>query len=100
MPSFSAVRFLAKPRNKTVLFGKSVWFHCNATGSPKPGISWSKHRGKMEGTRFKQYPSGALLIKNVRQADSGRYFCIATNTEDVQETAFSLNVVGKASLTR
>lgn len=50
--------------------------HCNASGDPKPMITWSK-----DGTPLLQNSSSSavLQIPNLRQRDAGTYTCTATN---------------------
>ena len=75
--------------------------HCNATGDPKPKISWSKEAkggDKLDKERFIQHSNGTLHIKNVRVEDQGQYYCIAANHAEMKQSKFSLVVQSKLIL--
>ncbi|XP_074631891.1 roundabout homolog 1-like isoform X3 [Acropora palmata] len=89
------LRFVQTPKNQTAFIGESVWFHCAATGSPKPKVTWLKHDqgGRpLDAEKYKVFKNGSLLIKNVRSADSGRYFCIAATRVDLRQKTVHLVV--------
>ena len=90
--------FATYPRSQTVREGKSVTLFCNATGNPKPSISWTidgstvnfeVHSGVSLGLHNKQ-----LTVKNVKRTDSNhQYRCLANNSvETITSDAASLNV--------
>ena len=87
-----------RPKNTTAYVNDHLWLHCNATGDPKPKISWSKEeRGgdKLDVKRFIQHTNGTLHIKSVRIEDEGRYYCIAANHAEMKQSKFSLKVQSK-----
>lgn len=91
-------RFLTQPKNTTAYVKDHIWLHCNASGDPKPKISWSKDvegGDKLDPNRFIQHPNGTLHIKEVRMSDRGRYYCIAANRAEMKQSKFSLVVQGK-----
>ena len=51
---------------------------CQATGQPKPTISWRKAVGQVSNERSKAV-NGKLDITNIRKTDAGDYVCSATN---------------------
>ena len=52
--------------------------HCNATGSPKPVVTWTRIIGdSRQNTR--SLPNGTLILRNLKEADSGLYRCTAKN---------------------
>ena len=74
------------PRNVTEKLYQTVYFHCQATGFPKPAIKWVKYSSGNQETviktdgRFVIGVNGYLFILGVEWSDSGRYGCIAQNT--------------------
>ena len=91
--------FIVRPKNTTALVDQHVWLHCNASGDPKPKISWSKEEAdgyKLDSKRFIQHPNGTLHIKRVRLEDKGRYYCIAANHAVMKQSKFILNVESKS----
>ena len=91
-------RFLTRPKNTTAYVDGNIWLYCNASGDPKPKISWSKDVvgwGKLDPNRFIQHPNGTLDIKEVRMSDRGHYYCIAANHAGMTQFKFSLVVQGK-----
>ena len=96
--STDPLRFVQTPKNQTAFIGESVWFHCAATGSPKPKVTWLKHDqgGRpLDAEKYKVFKNGSLMIKNVGSGDSGRYFCIAATRVDLRQKTVHLVVKGK-----
>lgn len=92
------LRFLVEPSNKTASVGDSVWFHCEATGSPKPRITWLKHGqgGRpLDEEKYKAHENGSLNIRDVQLSDRGSYFCIAATNVDLKQKTVHLEVKGK-----
>lgn len=97
--SIDPLRFVVEPSNKTALVGDSVWFHCVATGSPKPRITWLKHDqgGRpLDQEKYKAHRNGSLNIRDVQFSDRGRYFCIAATNVDLKQKTVHLEVKGKS----
>ena len=91
-------KFIVRPKNTTALVNQHIWLHCNASGDPKPKISWSKEEAygyKLDPKRFIQHPNGTLHIKKVQLKDKGRYYCIAANHGEMKQSKFTLDVEGK-----
>nr|XP_058957740.1 immunoglobulin superfamily member 10-like isoform X2 [Pocillopora verrucosa] len=87
--------FVLRPKNTMAYVDDHLWLHCNASGDPKPKISWSKEaqgRDKLDRERFILFPNGTLHIKKVQFADEGRYYCIAANHAEMKQSKFSLKV--------
>ena len=51
--------------------GKTVTFHCTATGNPAPTITWTQDGEDVE--------SGEVLSLETSRNQSGEYVCIAEN---------------------
>ena len=90
--------FVLRPKNTTAFVDDHLWLHCNASGDPKPKISWSKEEqggDKLDKERFFSLPNGTLHIKKVQLSDQGRYYCIAANHAEMKQSKFSLRVKRK-----
>ncbi|XP_072519078.1 matrix-remodeling-associated protein 5 [Salminus brasiliensis] len=64
----------------------NVLLRCQASGDPKPAISWTKvstgatiQANTKHGQRFEVLPNGTFVIKNVQLQDRGQYLCTAQN---------------------
>ena len=90
------VTFVTKPKNKTVVVGKTAVLRCNATGIPEPDINWMKDHGGLDKRRIRQLANGNLFIRDVHMSDAGQYTCLATTVEDLKEIKVTLQVVGMA----
>lgn len=71
--------------------GNHVTFSCNATGTPKPLITWSKFQGRLP-VSSSVSSEGTLTILNVRTEDSGSYVCNATNKVGINSSSVGLQV--------
>ena len=75
----SRPRFTVKPPAKVVTnAGDTVTLQCNATGDPKPVISWEMEGASLPAGRSQQI-GGTLVIKDMKMSDTGRYACVATS---------------------
>lgn len=54
---------------------------CQATGDPKPTVTWVKENGELPLERSKVSLEGTLQIWNAKEEDSGRYTCMAASAE-------------------
>ena len=90
--------FVSKPENTTVVEGEDVRFKCNATGNPKPLISWflEKNGSLVSLSKTSKHQIGednfTLEIKNVQRDQTGRYVCEAKNEIGNTSTSVYLNV--------
>ncbi|XP_072028791.1 uncharacterized protein [Amphiura filiformis] len=93
---------IPSPEDVSVYEGDTARFKCQATGTPRPRISWQKDGSVLDLTmeiiasRFALLPSGALEIRNIRSIDGGSYRCQATNDvtgQTVTSRTASLTVV-------
>ncbi|XP_068685522.1 hemicentin-1-like isoform X2 [Montipora foliosa] len=62
-------------RNHTVTEQQDLRLECNASGNPQPGIIWTKRSNSTRLTTV----GGVLVVKNVKNTDSGDYQCKASN---------------------
>ena len=67
-----------KPSSVVVEEGHKVSLVCQATGQPKPTVTWRKAVGHMSNERSRVL-NGKLEITNVSKTDGGDYICSAKN---------------------
>ena len=77
--------FLEVPRNQSVYIDSNVTFDCNATGLPKPSISWIKNDDFYtlqfnSSAKDKKSIHSELFITKVKKEDFGAYKCVAMNS--------------------
>lgn len=66
-----------------VKLGEAVKLSCQATGEPKPRITWiSPHTDVIPplSDKFRVVDDGTLILKKVTLADEGKYACVARNS--------------------
>ncbi|KAL5285204.1 PRTG.2 family protein [Megaselia abdita] len=67
-------------KSRTPVEGTSIILDCPFTSIPKANITWTfGDSGKISDNRFLKFSNGSLLIKNIKQSNSGRYTCKAEN---------------------
>ncbi|XP_027144719.1 cell adhesion molecule L1-like a isoform X2 [Larimichthys crocea] len=66
-----------------VVLGGDIIMNCSVFSSPPPAISWVKYETPEtnEGDRLFTLPNGSLQIISAEKNDSGKYVCVAFNTE-------------------
>ncbi|KAM7442287.1 Hemicentin-1 [Porites harrisoni] len=70
-----APEIVVAPLNTTTIEGRSAVLFCNATGSPKPNVTWSKG-----GSNTTLSSSEELILGNLTRSHCGtKYKCIITN---------------------
>uniref|UniRef100_A0A5F8GBW9 Peroxidasin like n=1 Tax=Monodelphis domestica TaxID=13616 RepID=A0A5F8GBW9_MONDO len=72
--------FTQLPQDSSVEVGKNINISCSAQGEPQPTITWNKAGVQItESGKFHVNSEGTLTVKDVGQADQGRYECVARN---------------------
>ncbi|XP_028817360.1 roundabout homolog 1 isoform X4 [Denticeps clupeoides] len=80
--------FVVRPRNQVVAVGRTVTFHCEATGSPQPAIFWQREGSQtlilssqppQPSSRVSVSQTGDLTITSAERSDVGYYSCQALN---------------------
>lgn len=98
--TFSAPPVIIKPEKTTIIGDRSgtLELECPAIGNPKPTISWHKNRRKIaiDGTKFVQKNTGALMISSLLPLDSGTYLCTAKNPTGQDFLIFTLYVYSES----
>ncbi|XP_055010719.1 LOW QUALITY PROTEIN: neogenin 1a [Boleophthalmus pectinirostris] len=70
-------RFASQPSATSVRVGDSAVMSCEVNSDLVPFSRWEKDRQPLElGIRLVQLPSGALVISNASESDSGLYRCV------------------------
>ena len=73
-------RFTSQPVPAAVRPGDSQVLPCDVNPDLAPFTRWEKDRQSLElGLRLVQLPSGALLISNASESDTGQYRCLVEN---------------------
>ena len=74
---------------------KNITVQCQATGDPKPKITWTKENGELPVGRSKVNLQGTLKIWNLKEEDSGRYTCVASSKEIFRKAFFFMTLAVK-----
>ena len=92
----SIPQFYVKPPEKVVAVpGDTLTLNCSATGDPKPVISWKREGATLPVGRSQQI-NGALVVRDVKMHDSGKYICAATSAGYFdKETSTNVEVTGE-----
>ncbi|ESO89015.1 hypothetical protein LOTGIDRAFT_106770, partial [Lottia gigantea] len=99
----SPPKLTRKPNNITMVQGGEARFPCEASGAPKPVISWRKGDGDETDVTSSggiQILERELLITTAQKSDSATYRCIATNLKGQAEAEALLQVIGKTHIVR
>ncbi|KAA8595226.1 hypothetical protein FQN60_012361, partial [Etheostoma spectabile] len=92
-----APTFTFPQSDQTVTDGTTAFFMCQASGAPKPAITWRKGSqilasGSVKVPRFTLLQSGGLQIQPISLQDTGEYTCIASNSEGTINATSMLTV--------
>lgn len=69
------------PANLEKGSNQNITVPCQATGDPKPTVTWTKQNGELPFGRSKVSVDGTLQIWNTKEEDSGIYTCMASSAE-------------------
>ena len=79
---------VSSPSDKEAVEGDTLKLHCNATGNPKPHITWTK-----EGESSVLSTSGTLELTNLSSEDNGVvYNCKVSNSLGFDEANATITV--------
>lgn len=83
--------------NVTALANTNITIQCQASGAPKPSVTWSKDNKKLSsGDRYTVQVDGSLLlIIGTRIEDSARYTCTAESVAGTDSASSKVQVVGE-----
>uniref|UniRef100_T1JDC0 Roundabout n=1 Tax=Strigamia maritima TaxID=126957 RepID=T1JDC0_STRMM len=85
--------FRLSPKNLHVSVGDTAILECvPPRGHPEPSVKWKKNNDLLVFpiNRMQIEENGNLVINDVRQGDSGRYFCVAENMVGIRESVPAL----------
>lgn len=93
-------RFVKPMEDKSVPEGETAVIECQATGSPKPGLSWTKDGGPLEATErhFFTADNQLLIIMKVKSTDAGMYECSMQNPLGGERQSSRLEVTESLNL--
>ncbi|XP_043852983.1 matrix-remodeling-associated protein 5 [Dromiciops gliroides] len=105
-PSFWALgekpRIITKsPHTLSIIAETDVILPCDATGEPKPFVTWTKvSTGALmtpntRTQRFEVLKNGTFVIRNVQLQDRGQYMCTAKNLHGVDKMIVTLSVTAQ-----
>ena len=73
-------KFTVRPPGQLKKFtNHNITVTCQATGEPKPTVTWMKENGELPLKRSKVSLDGTLQIWNAKEEDTGRYTCMAAS---------------------
>jgi len=71
--------FTVKPPGKVFAgTGDTLTLHCNASGDPRPVISWKRQGAALPVGRIDRR-NDALIVRDLKEEDAGNYICVATS---------------------
>ena len=70
---------VSPPVHLEVKRNKNVTVPCQATGDPKPTVTWVRENRELPVGRSTVNVDGTLQIWNPKEEDSGRYTCVAAS---------------------
>ncbi|XP_067271371.1 receptor-type tyrosine-protein phosphatase S isoform X22 [Pseudorasbora parva] len=97
--ALSAPEFTKRPQNMIGVSGGVVSFVCQATGDPKPRVTWNKKGKRVNSQRIEtiEFDEGAgavLRIQPLRAPrDENIYECVAENSEGEDSVQATLSII-------
>ena len=86
------------PKNTDAVVNETVELQCQGRGDPTPTIRWQKNGQDINfanNPRYFQKDTGSLQISTSQKSDSGKYVCVATNTQGSVRANATLRVLSK-----
>ncbi|XP_078347645.1 protein sidekick-2-like isoform X2 [Oculina patagonica] len=90
------------PKNTDAVVNETVELQCQGRGDPTPTISWQKNGQNIDianNPRYDQKVTGSLQIRASQKSDSGKYLCVASNSEGSVRANATLRVLIKTVIT-
>ena len=70
---------IKRPDNASVEAGQEAVFSCVVGGDPSPQVRWTKQGARINFVQEEEEDAAVLRIKNVTEAEAGKYVCRAEN---------------------
>lgn len=85
------------PRNQSIAEGKTAKLICEATGFPKPAITWTFNDRSLPSLAIEKHTKEGyqLLLQNVAKYMEGTYKCTAKNKAGAASSTSSLRILRK-----
>ena len=83
-------------RTSRVDAGQNLTLTCNASGDPKPNITWTRE-GATQANQLVNATGNRLYLVNVQKKDVGSYRCTASNGYGTASSLALVNVICKYS---
>uniref|UniRef100_A0A3B5MDC4 Ig-like domain-containing protein n=1 Tax=Xiphophorus couchianus TaxID=32473 RepID=A0A3B5MDC4_9TELE len=81
-----------------VRVGEPINLECQASGEPRPSVSWHRLDNNRKTTLTSPVPMDSNAILVARPEDSGTYVCVARNTEGTTETRVEVIIEGGSQM--
>ncbi|PRD36426.1 UNVERIFIED_CONTAM: Ptk7 [Trichonephila clavipes] len=89
------LKFIPSPVNRKLELGSNAKIYCKAGGSTPPVVKWS--RIDIRSTEWPPHirdDNGTLHFNRVLSTDSGKYMCVATNSQGIINATIDVDVIG------
>ncbi len=88
LPQFT----VSPPAQRKEFTNQNITVPCQATGNPKPTVTWMKENGPLPSGRSKVSEDGTLQIWNAKEEDSGIYTCTASSAVVFKTSSAKMNL--------
>ncbi|GFS45045.1 inactive tyrosine-protein kinase 7 [Nephila pilipes] len=88
------LKFIPAPVNRKLELGSNAKIYCKAGGSAPPVVKWS--RIDIRSTEWPPHirdDNGTLHFNRVLSTDSGKYMCVATNSQGIINATIDVDVI-------
>lgn len=97
--SISAPEVILSPSTLTITEHLAATLFCQATGNPRPSVSWKfGEKVIMNGSKY-SVEDGRLVVRGANYSDAGQYKCIAKSILGIMQKVATLIVRGRLRLT-
>ena len=86
------------PAKLEVDTNRNITVSCEATGDPKPTVTWMKENSELPFGRSRVSVDGTLHIWNTKGEDAGRYICTASSAVVFKVTSVMMLTVKKGKI--
>ncbi|XP_059149392.1 peroxidasin homolog [Physella acuta] len=94
-------KFMETPSDVVAAEGDDITLPCQASGNPRPGITWTLNSAPVRGNiRARQFDNGTMQIINLRVSDAGLYECSASNSVQTISSSARVRVLVRPVIVR